>query len=90
MEWIVYLGIIGAFVILFGIAFELCDSGNGNWLGGYILAFILFILISIIAYNVDDANSKLTAIDVNRGNITLEITYKDNIPIDTLVVYKNK
>lgn len=90
MEWIVYLGIIGAFVILFGIAFELYDSSNGNWLGGYILAFILFILISIIAYNVDNANNKLTGIDVNRGNITLEITYRDSIPIDTIVVYKNK
>lgn len=89
MEGIVYLGILGAFVILFGIAFELYDSGNGNWLVSGIFTFILFILISIIAYNIDDAN-KPTAIDVYKGNTTLEITYRDSIPIDTIVVYKNK
>ena len=28
------------------------------------------------------------AIDVYRGKTTLQITYKDNIPTDTIVVYK--
>ena len=93
MEWIVCLGIIGVFIILFGIIFKLCDNDNGYWLVSYIFAFILFILITIIAYNVDNADNadnKPTVIDVYRGNITLEITYKDNISIDTVVVYKNK
>ena len=31
---------------------------------------------------------KPTAIDVYHGKITLEITYKDNIAIDTIVVFK--
>ena len=90
MEWIVCLGIIGVFIILFGIIFKLCDNDNGYWLVSYIFSFILFILITIIAYNVDNADNNPTAIDVYRGNITLEITYKDNIPIDTVAVYKNK
>ena len=30
------------------------------------------------------------AIDVYRGNTTLEITYRDSIPVDSVVVYKNK
>ena len=29
-----------------------------------------------------------SAIDVYRGKTTLQVTYKDNIPIDTIVVYK--
>lgn len=28
------------------------------------------------------------AIDVYRGKTTLQITYKNNVPIDTIVVYK--
>lgn len=28
--------------------------------------------------------------DVYKGNTTLEITYKDSIPIDSVVVWKNK
>lgn len=31
-----------------------------------------------------------TAIDVYRGKTTLEITYKDSIAIDSVVVFKNK
>jgi len=31
-----------------------------------------------------------TAIDVYRGKTTLEITYKDGIPIDSVVVFKDK
>lgn len=30
------------------------------------------------------------AIDVYRGKTTLEITYKDSIPVDSVVVFKNK
>ena len=30
------------------------------------------------------------AIDVYRGNTTLEITYKDGVAIDSTVVFKNK
>ena len=33
---------------------------------------------------------KPRAIDVYQGNTTLEITYKDNMPIDSVVVWKNK
>lgn len=29
-----------------------------------------------------------SAIDVYRGKTTLQVTYKDNIPIDTTVVFK--
>ena len=31
-----------------------------------------------------------SAMDVYQGKTTLEITYKDNIPIDSVVVFKNK
>ena len=33
---------------------------------------------------------KPQAIDVYEGKTTLEITYKDKVPIDTTVVWKNK
>lgn len=30
------------------------------------------------------------AIDVYRGNTTLEITYRDSVPIDSVVVFKDR
>lgn len=34
--------------------------------------------------------SKPKPIDVYRGNTTLEITYKDSIPVDSIVIWKGK
>lgn len=46
------------------------------------LVVILLIILSIGYYN------SIPAIEVYRGNTTLEVTYKDGIPIDSVVVYK--
>ena len=46
-----------------------------------ILTFIIFILV--IVYMTEPR-----AINVYRGNTTLEITYKNGIPIDSTVVWK--
>ena len=48
----------------------------------FIFSFIVFILL-ILQVN------KPTAIDVYRGQTTLEITYKDKVPVDSTVVWKN-
>lgn len=45
--------------------------------------------IGWMGYNIGIAN-KPTAMDVYRGRTTLEITYKDNVAIDSVVVFKNK
>ena len=34
--------------------------------------------------------SKPKPIDVYRGNTALEITYKDNVPVDSVVIWKGK
>ena len=48
-----------------------------------IMAIIIFILFLIII-------SKPTAMQVYQGKTTLEITYKNGVPIDSVVVYKDK
>lgn len=45
----------------------------------------LIAMLLIIAYLC-----KPKAIDVYRDKTTLEITYKNNVPIDTVVVWKGK
>ena len=59
---------------------------EGGCLGSS-LATILFAIMTLFIYeNIDIP----PAIDVYRGKTTLQITYKDSIPIDSVVVYKNK
>lgn len=45
--------------------------------------------IGWMGYKTGTAN-KPTAMDVYQGKTTLEITYKDGIPVDSVVVFKNK
>lgn len=51
-----------------------------------IIAYSMIAMLLMIAYII----SKPKAIDVYRDKTTLEITYKNNVPIDTIVVWKSK
>lgn len=58
-----------------------------------LISFIAFIC-GAIYLNLDEQKeiekSIPTALDVYRGNTTLEITYRDGIPVDSVVVFKHK
>ena len=51
-----------------------------------IITFLCFVCGNI--GHVIMYHNQPPAIEVYRGNATLEITYKDGIPIDSVVVYK--
>lgn len=80
--------LIGIIAILFGLIFSakaFIDSNYNErvtftaYAGGLAMAMGMWCIAS-------DKSPK--AIDVYRDKTTLQITYKDNIPIDTTVVYK--
>lgn len=50
-----------------------------------ICGITLGILLTVSVYN-----KEIKPIEVYRGNTTLEITYKDGVAIDSIVVWKNK
>ena len=39
---------------------------------------------------IKEKNNAPTALDVYQGNTTLEITYRDSIPVDSVVVFKDE
>lgn len=49
----------------------------------------LWVLVGYFTW-VNDSNNIPTALDVYRGKTTLEITYRDSVAIDSVVVYKMK
>ena len=51
-----------------------------------IICGIIFTIV-LIDYNSKD---NPTALDVYEGKTTLEITYRDSIPVDSTVVYKDE
>ena len=80
--WVLILGIL---FLITGAAFAAFDNANlAN-----IFTFVGAWFLSAYVFNQGDSN-KPQAIDVYRGNTTLEITYRDSVAIDSVVVFKNK
>lgn len=64
---------------------------NNNPLIEFILFMLIFsIILVFITLIVTFLKEEPKAIDVYRGKTTLEITYKDRVPIDSTVIWKNK
>lgn len=53
----------------------------------FLIVFTLTILCILIGYFDKDCDEP-QAIDVYRNKTTLQITYQDSIPIDSIVVFK--
>ena len=85
----IWLGIIGA-IISVGIIvfFVLLDNDSAEYLlwGG----ICIMSLVASLYVIVESIAPTPTAIDVYRGKTTLEITYRDSVAVDSVVVYKMK
>ena len=44
----------------------------------------------LIIISLSEHYNNPSAIDVYKGNTTLEITYRDGVPIDSVVIFKDK
>ena len=67
-----------------------CIKAADRKLWGGIIAFIAAMVLAFnIAFIIERKQSETpTALDVYRGKTTLEITYRDSVAIDSIVVYK--
>lgn len=71
---------------LWGLCFILAIIKESNIYSGlFVLSTGMMIGFVITALTI---TGKPTAIDVYKGKTTLEITYRDTVPIDTVVVFK--
>ena len=83
IETLIVVGLIMLITSLFCL---LCIDKSGL---AFLLGVIGAYLLSggLIMYQ---ESNKPTAMDVYQGKTTLEITYKDGVPIDSVVVFKDK
>jgi uncharacterized membrane protein len=76
------------FVIAFILAIFKCTGAALGFITAGLISFTVFILIGIIGGVHHNTSKEPTALDVYRGKTTLEITYRDSVAIDSVVVYK--
>ena len=62
------------------------ETGNGFAWG--LLTATIVSIATVIFLGIYNPNPR--AIDVYRGKTTLEITYRDSVAVDSVVVYKMK
>lgn len=77
------------FVILLVIGFMLFTVGLFNDCLPVVAlgSFMMGIALTIAVFDSETCSTP-SAIDVYRGKTTLEITYRDSIPVDSVVVFK--
>lgn len=71
---------------VFGFAYKPNDEKSFSWVLGCL--FALFVLVASALSSELWGEETIKPIDVYRGNTTLEITYKDSVAIDSVVVWK--
>lgn len=71
---------IGIILIIFSFALEATNSHPSTIIA---ITGTISLVLAVIFHN-----PRPTAMDVYRGKTTLEITYKDGIAIDSVVVFK--
>lgn len=78
--------ILALLCMIFGFVYEVDEEKSLSW--GLGVLFMLFLLTSFECGNKLWGEKPIKPIDVYRGNTTLEITYRDSVAIDSVVVWK--
>ena len=84
---IIIISLLTFALLIIGINGAISDN---SFTVGFVLVFSSLLTFSIFTIALYLIEEHPKAIDVYRGKTTLEITYKDRVPIDSTVVWKNK
>ena len=87
--WLFIIFILTAMILLLSVMC-IIDIIKGNGFDSNFFIYTLFVYSFVVLLLLLSYVYKPKAIDVYRGKTTLEITYKDRVPIDSTVVWKNK
>lgn len=81
--------------IVFGLLYAIflfwnvsTDNKDNRFFSAFLLTISAIILATLILY--DENKNIPTALDVYQSKTTLEIIYRDSIPVDSIVVFKEE
>ena len=82
----VFIFFFSVAIFAFFITYLFDTIEKGNSFPTFIACIYSLIIVVLSAIYLKEP----TALDVYRGKTTLEITYKDGVPIDSTVVWKDR
>lgn len=77
------------FILILSFIVNVLFDGTDTKIISWLCAIICGIIFTIVLIDYI-SKYKPTALDVYQGKTTLEITYRDSIPVDSTVVYKEE
>ena len=83
-----FLVFIGLIICMCGCLLAFVKGDNDKITGAQTFVAVLLFGVGAIIVHEGIQSFEPRAIDVYRGKTTLEITYRDGIPVDTIVVFK--
>ena len=90
---LILLCIAMAILCLWNIRLGVINYKSDKCVGKQIASILLLVILSFIAgrvsSDIDQERNPTTptAMDVYRGNTSLEVTYRDSVPVDSSVVF---
>lgn len=77
---------VGLLIIIGTVVFGLLDGDREDMFPHLVLS--TFVSIVVLVFIIAVTVSEPSALDVYQGKTTLRITYDNNVPVDTVVIYK--
>ena len=90
MELIIAI-LIAILILLLALTFtwNVFSKNINNKVISCYCVIISSVMLTVVLIN-NSSKDEPTATDVYQGKTTLEITYRDSIPVDTIVVFKDE
>lgn len=89
MTPVLFVAAIGCFILSI-VVFTNFDKEDRIVCFIPLIGTIVFTIVGIVESNKIEQKMQPTALDVYRGKTTLQITYQDSIPVDTIVIFKEE
>lgn len=90
MEYIIIIISISIGILGSSFMLSIMKMIQDTKLGDKFLIFVLSVYSLLVLWSLFSYLKEPRAIDVYKGNTTLEITYKDGVPVDSTVVWKSR
>ena len=84
---IIIISLLAFALLIIGMDGAISDDSSTVW---FVLVSSSLLIFAILAIALYLKGEQPKAIDVYKGRTTLEITYKNGVPIDSTVVWKSK
>lgn len=78
--------VVGLVAVAIGLK---CSKNKETFPTGLASGIVVGLCLAFMVAVTANSDKRPTALDVYEGKTTLQITYRDSVPVDSIVVFKN-